>query len=103
MDDLLDNPFDFQEPLLPKEMQTENNEASECVKLIDRLSVKKEKKHTTCRPNSSWQLRSNYHVRCKRTGRAITILSSDARSCPKKGYWSSWRCVEGFDEPAFRN
>ena len=27
MDDLLDNPFDFQEPLLPKEMQTENNTA----------------------------------------------------------------------------
>ena len=26
MDDLLDNPFDFQEPLLPQEMQTENND-----------------------------------------------------------------------------
>ena len=38
MDDLLDNPFDFQEPLLPKEMQTNNKEAETSLKLIDRLS-----------------------------------------------------------------
>ena len=28
MDDLLDNPFDMNEPLLPKEMQTENSKAA---------------------------------------------------------------------------
>ncbi|WP_203249236.1 toxic anion resistance protein [Sporosarcina beigongshangi] len=44
MDDLLDNPFDFQEPLLPKEMQTENNETSVSPKLIDRLSVEEREK-----------------------------------------------------------
>ena len=26
MDDLLDNPFDMNEPLLPKEMQTDNQQ-----------------------------------------------------------------------------
>ena len=44
MDDLLDNPFDIQEPLLPKEMQTVNNEASVSPKLIDRLSVEERDK-----------------------------------------------------------
>ena len=37
-DELLDKPFDFNEPLLPKEMQTENREVGTSVKLIDRLS-----------------------------------------------------------------
>ena len=44
MDDLLDNPFDFQEPLLPKEMQTENKEVSTNLKLIDRLSTEEREK-----------------------------------------------------------
>ncbi|WP_318614486.1 toxic anion resistance protein [Sporosarcina sp. YIM B06819] len=44
MDDLLDNPFDFQEPLLSKEMQTVTNEASVSPKLIDRLSVEERDK-----------------------------------------------------------
>lgn len=44
MDDLLDNPFDLQEPLLPKEMQTVNNEASVSPKLIDRLSDEEREK-----------------------------------------------------------
>ena len=29
IDDLLDNPFDLQEPLLPKEMQTENTDTKQ--------------------------------------------------------------------------
>jgi uncharacterized protein YaaN involved in tellurite resistance len=44
MDDLLDNPFDLREPLLPKEMQTENNKPGTNVKLIDRLSVEDREK-----------------------------------------------------------
>jgi uncharacterized protein YaaN involved in tellurite resistance len=44
MDDLLDNPFDLREPLLPKEMQTENNKPGTSVKLIDRLSVEDREK-----------------------------------------------------------
>ena len=45
MDDLLDNPFDMNEPLLPKEMQTENQQqAGTAVKLLDRLTpVEREK------------------------------------------------------------
>jgi uncharacterized protein YaaN involved in tellurite resistance len=38
MDDLLDNPFDMNEPLLPKEMQTENQQVGTAVKLLDRLT-----------------------------------------------------------------
>ena len=39
MDDLLDNPFDMNEPLLPKEMQTKNQQqAGTAVKLLDRLT-----------------------------------------------------------------
>ncbi len=38
MDDLLDNPFDMNEPLLPKEMQTDNQQAGTAVKLLDRLT-----------------------------------------------------------------
>ena len=34
MDDLLDNPFDMNEPLLPKEMQTENRTSGTAVKLL---------------------------------------------------------------------
>ncbi|MEK3934512.1 toxic anion resistance protein [Sporosarcina sp. FSL W7-1349] len=41
-DDLLDNPFDMQEPLLPKEMQT--NEVSAGTKLMDRLSPEEREK-----------------------------------------------------------
>jgi len=44
IDDLLDNPFDFQEPLLPKEMQTEKKEAETSLKLIDRLSPEEREK-----------------------------------------------------------
>ena len=38
IDDLLDNPFEMNEPLLPKEMQTENENSGTSVKLIDRLT-----------------------------------------------------------------
>jgi len=44
IDDLLDSPFDFQEPLLSKEMQTEKIEAETSVKLIDRLSPEEREK-----------------------------------------------------------
>lgn len=37
-DDLLDNPFDMNEPLLPEEMQTKNEQVGTPVKLIDRLT-----------------------------------------------------------------
>lgn len=43
-DDLLDNPFDKTEPLLPKEMQTENKEPDTPVKLIDRLTEEERSK-----------------------------------------------------------
>jgi uncharacterized protein YaaN involved in tellurite resistance len=38
IDDLLNSPFDIQEPLLPQEMQTNNKEPEKSLKLIDRLS-----------------------------------------------------------------
>ncbi len=38
IDDLLDNPFDITEPLLPKEMQTDHEQAGTSVKLMDRLT-----------------------------------------------------------------
>jgi len=38
IDDLLNSPFDIQEPLLPQEMQTNNKEPGRSLKLIDRLS-----------------------------------------------------------------
>lgn len=44
MDDLLDNPFDYQKPLLPEDMQTANNEANVNTKLIDRLSIAEQEK-----------------------------------------------------------
>ena len=44
IDDLLDSPFDYQEPLLPKEMQTEKKEAETSLKLIDRLSPEEREK-----------------------------------------------------------
>ncbi|WP_186670499.1 toxic anion resistance protein [Sporosarcina sp. BP05] len=44
IDDLLDSPFDFQEPLLPKEMQTEKKEVETSIKLIDRLSPEEREK-----------------------------------------------------------
>ncbi|MBE1554753.1 toxic anion resistance protein [Sporosarcina limicola] len=44
MDDLLGNPFDFQEPLLPKEMQTQTTQNSTSPKLIDRLSDEEKEK-----------------------------------------------------------
>lgn len=46
IDDLLDNPFDIQEPLLPKEMQTDNEQAGTSVKLIDRLTPEERAKAT---------------------------------------------------------
>lgn len=46
IDDLLDNPFDMQEPLLPEEMQTENKQADTSVKLIDRLTPEERAKAT---------------------------------------------------------
>ena len=44
MDDLLDNPFDMNEPLLPKEMQTENEQSGTSVKLFDRLTPEEREK-----------------------------------------------------------
>ncbi|NYF24713.1 toxic anion resistance protein [Sporosarcina sp. JAI121] len=44
IDDLLDSPFDFQEPLLPEEMQTNKKEAGTSLKLIDRLSSEEREK-----------------------------------------------------------
>lgn len=38
IDDLLNSPFDIQEPLLPQEMQTNNEDPGRSLKLIDRLS-----------------------------------------------------------------
>lgn len=46
IDDLLDNPFDMNEPLLPKEMQTENTDVAKPQKLIDRLTVEQREKAT---------------------------------------------------------
>lgn len=45
MDDLLDNPFNMNEPLLPKEMQTEQqNNGQVAVKLMDRLTPEEQAK-----------------------------------------------------------
>lgn len=44
MDDLLDNPFNMNEPLLPKEMQTEQSKGQVAVKLLDRLSPEEQEK-----------------------------------------------------------
>lgn len=45
MDDLLDNPFNMNEPLLPKEMQTEQqNNGQVAVKLMDRLTPEEQVK-----------------------------------------------------------
>ncbi|WP_060210435.1 toxic anion resistance protein [Sporosarcina koreensis] len=44
MDDLLDNPFNMNEPLLPKEMQTEQSTGKVAVKLLDRLSPEEQEK-----------------------------------------------------------
>lgn len=44
MDDLLGNPFDYQKPLLPEDMQTANNETNVSTKLIDRLSIAEQEK-----------------------------------------------------------
>ncbi|MFS0687752.1 toxic anion resistance protein [Sporosarcina sp. 179-K 8C2 HS] len=44
MDDLLDNPFNVNEPLLPKEMQTEQSKGQVTVKLLDRLSPEEQEK-----------------------------------------------------------
>ncbi|WOV88996.1 toxic anion resistance protein [Sporosarcina oncorhynchi] len=44
MDDLLDNPFNMNEPLLPKEMQTEQIQKQTAVKLIDRLKPEEQEK-----------------------------------------------------------
>lgn len=46
LDDLLDNPFDMNEPLLPKEMQTENTDVTKPQKLIDRLTNEEREKAT---------------------------------------------------------
>lgn len=43
-DDLLDNPFDKNEPLLPTEMQTDNQQPGTAVKLIDRLTDEEREK-----------------------------------------------------------
>ncbi len=43
-DDLLENPFDLQKPLLPQEMLMENEQNSTSVKMIDRLSVEEKEK-----------------------------------------------------------
>ena len=43
-DDLLDNPFDISEPLLPDEMQTNAVEKSDSTKLFDRLSDEERQK-----------------------------------------------------------
>ncbi|MCM3743136.1 toxic anion resistance protein [Sporosarcina luteola] len=44
MDDLLDNPFTMNEPLLPKEMQTEQTKGQVAVKLMDRLTPEEQEK-----------------------------------------------------------
>jgi len=44
IDDLLDNPFDITEPLLPKEMQTESEQSPTPQRLIDRLTVEERAK-----------------------------------------------------------
>lgn len=44
MDDLLDNPFNMNEPLLPKEMQTEQTKEQTAVKLLDRLKPEEQEK-----------------------------------------------------------
>lgn len=45
MDDLLDNPFDMNEPLLPEEMQTKNQQQpGTAVKLLDRLTPEEREK-----------------------------------------------------------
>ncbi|MDW0115441.1 toxic anion resistance protein [Sporosarcina thermotolerans] len=44
MDDLLDNPFNVNEPLLPKEMQTEQSNGQVAVKLMDRLTPEEQEK-----------------------------------------------------------
>ncbi|MDN4607628.1 toxic anion resistance protein [Sporosarcina highlanderae] len=44
MDDLLDNPFNVNEPLLPKEMQTEQSKGQVAVKLMDRLTPEEQEK-----------------------------------------------------------
>ncbi|MCG7345233.1 toxic anion resistance protein [Sporosarcina sp. ACRSL] len=44
MDDLLDNPFNVHEPLLPKEMQTEQSKGQVAVKLMDRLTPEEQAK-----------------------------------------------------------
>lgn len=44
MDDLLDNPFNMNEPLLPKEMQTEQIQKQTAVNLIDRLKPEEQEK-----------------------------------------------------------
>lgn len=44
MDDLLDNPFNMNEPLLPKEMQTEQSKGQVAVKLLDRLTPEEQEK-----------------------------------------------------------
>lgn len=44
MDDLLDNPFNMNEPLLPKEMQTEQIQEQTAVKLLDRLKPEEQEK-----------------------------------------------------------
>lgn len=46
IDDLLDNPFDVNAPLLPEEMQTENEQVGTSVKLIDRLTPEERAKAT---------------------------------------------------------
>ncbi len=43
-DDLLSNPFDRSEPMLPKEMQTEQTENNASVALMDRLSPEEQQK-----------------------------------------------------------
>ena len=44
VDDLLVNPFEMNEPLLPEEMQTENKQEGTAVKLIDRLTPEEREK-----------------------------------------------------------
>lgn len=45
-DDLLNNPFDVSEPLLPEEMQTKEVAENKSNKLIDRLSDEEKQKHS---------------------------------------------------------
>ena len=91
IDDLLDNPFDMNEPLLPKEMQTENEQSGTSVKLIDRLSPEERAKATQLAeqiPVGNYEAILTYGASAQ--GELITLLTSNARPCTEPRYRASW-------------